>query len=495
MLRQVSRLPNHIIAQLLDEGVEEVLEAELITPSGAFPTEFRWEALYKANITVLWLSPTVFISTRVLCDEDAGEFSYYCSIEFLLQKENIVRRGQKIVEYTQREIEFLVYSLSAFSEGEFDEPSLLPFQFFQHVTALLPPNYFDSIRIYRIGIHPERCPIDHLLQFLNIVPTGAMQQVEAVDSFTTVILNGRRSITEDELRVIFSYPFHPNVKLEFDDYPFREPVSMIEMLRDAQHLRSIEIPWQVCGMDGPEKAAFEFSVRSSKLMISGWAPRSSSVLDIIATFHNMDDIQIESYESDCADQQRMLDRCICPFLSGRLKTKHLRVHLFGGAARLRMNRIKKWAAEVTVPCKSKTLHMFNVWIYPVYGQPPVNLFKVKEWDKEILPCLVLNYCGEKLIQRPFYEGILPTAIQAINQGMVYRKATGHHPFDMRVANAGLIYMLLRMAAGETEGIGRSNIDEFPSNCPEATNPPPIVTSSLAGRKRPAGSLHSEVRQE
>jgi hypothetical protein len=486
MLRRISRLPDHVVALLRDKGVEDVVEVEFVTPSGIFPREFRWEALqssYKAKITVLWLSPTVFVSPLVLCDEHEGEFSFYCSIEFLLQKENIVRRRQQIVEYTQTTVKFLVYSLSSFLEGEVDEPSLLPFQFFRHVTALLPVNYFDGIGLDRIGAHPERCPLDHLLQFLKIVPTGSTQQVVTVACCTTVILNGDGSITQDELRAIVSHPFHPDVKLEFDDYPFSGPVPMIEMLRDVQYLRSIKIPWQVFCVDPDvQEPVFRFSIQSSKLTMSGWCPYSSSLLDTIATFHDVDDIKITSYKSEYAAQQRMLDRCICPFLSGRLRTKHLRVHVFG---RLGIRLMTKWAAGVTVPCKSKTLHMFNVWFYPIDDQTPVNLYRIKEWDKEIFPSLVLNYCGEKLIQRPFYEGILPTAIQAINVGMIYHKTTGHHPFDMRVANAGLIYVLLRMAAGDTQGTGGSSINKFPSQCGEAASPPQHLRCSLSGSKRPA----------
>jgi hypothetical protein len=507
MLRRISRLPNHVVALLRDEGVEDVVEAEFIPPSGTFPNEFRWEALqhsYAActvhnpsylsspstseywypssaqsidTIDVLWLSPTVFLSFFALCDEDAGEFSYDCSIAF--QR----REGGAMKGYF-----FLVYSLSSFFEGEVDEPSLLPFQFFQHVTAFLPVNYFSSITLYRVGIHPERCPVGHLLQFLGIVPTGCCARF---------ILNGRSSITKDELRAIFSFPFHPDVKLGFDHYPFRESVPMIEMLRGVQHLRAIEIPWQVFGTDrgDPEAApAFQFAVRSSNLMMYASCPLSSSMLETVATIHNVDDIQIKSYRSDSADQESMLDRCIRPFLSGRLNTKRLRVHLFGDTGVfLRMTRIKKWAAAVTVPCKSKTLNSFNVWFYPVRDHAPMNLGDVKEWDTEIFPSLVLN-CGEKLIQQPLYEGTLLRAIQAINRGIVYHKITGHHPFDMRMANAGLIYQLLRMVASETQGVGGSNTNELPRHGREARSPPQSVGSSLSGSKRPVAALHSELKR-
>jgi hypothetical protein len=40
-------------------------------------------------------------------------------------------------------------------------------------------------------------------------------------------------------------------------------------------------------------------------------------------------------------------------------------------------------------------------------------------------------------------GILSLAIKAVIEGNVYHRATNHEAFDMRIANAGLIFCILR----------------------------------------------------
>jgi hypothetical protein len=159
-----------------------------------------------------------------------------------------------------------VHSLSSLLGGELDEPSLLPFQFLQHVVALLPANYFGSIFFRRVYGSAQRCPSDHLLQFLDVVPNGSIQDAPAEGSCTKVILWGGGSITRDELQDILSHPFHPSVQLWFDPCPFSDVVPMIEMLKETQSLCSVKIPCQVIGSVGLSPV-FELSVQSSNLMM------------------------------------------------------------------------------------------------------------------------------------------------------------------------------------------------------------------------------------
>jgi hypothetical protein len=477
---------------------ECLTEAEFDAPNGVFPSEFRWEALQscyrdrdsdtagkvtpdgRVDFDVLWLSPTVFICSLSF-ERLVNEYlSNDCTFELFL------REGE-----AEKIYQFAVYSLSSLLPGELDEPSLLPFQFLQHVTALLPANYFDEIRIYRSD--RDRCPIGHLLQFLAIVPNGC---ATTTDGGTRFAFEGVGcTFSEDELQAVFSHPFHPSVKLGFGYHLFDESVPMIEMLKQATHLRSIEIPEQLFGPlvhqiyhEGPY---VDLSVRSSNLTMRGISYLNGdhltpSLLDTIATIHDVDDICVRTTVSGTAAQQRVLEYCICPFVDGSLKSRSLRIHLLGDEhVRLHKDEVKAWAAALSVSCKSKELRMFNVCFCPSANQPPQKLDKVKLWDAEIFPSLVLNYCGEKLM-RPLEGKILSAAIKSVNQGLIYRKTTRHDPFDMRIANAGLIYALLRIKAGETQGAGdwhdvfsRLDQDSSSSLCEEST---------LSGRKRPVQSL-------
>jgi hypothetical protein len=476
---------------------ECLTEAEFVAPNGGFPSDFRWGALQscyrdresdtagkvtpdgRVDFDILWLSPTVFI----------------CSLEFERQGDYLPNDCQIAiglnVENDEKIFQFNAYSLSSLFPGELDEPSLLPFQFLQHVTALLPVNYFDEILLFRLCRH--RCPIDHMLQFLAIVPSdGDMARAASADCGTEFIFDCEGcTFTVDELKAVFSHPFHPSVKLGFGCHPFDESVPMIEMLKLSMHLRSIDIPEHLFGMFLHEGPRVNFSVRSSNLTMHGTSALNGdnctpTLLGTIATIHDVGDICLRGEPCGTAAQKLVLECCIRPFVNGSLKSKSLRVHLVGDeGVRLHESEIKEWAAALSVSCKSKELQKFNVCFYPAPNHRPRKLDKVKQWDAEIMPSLVLNYCGENLT-RPLEGKILPVSVKAINQGMVYHKTTGHDPFDMRIANAGLIYALLRTKAGETQGVGDWH-DVFSRLAQDASGPL-CKKCTFSGSKRPAQSL-------
>jgi hypothetical protein len=284
-----------------------VAEAELATPSDIFPSEFRWEALkscYKiythhasgkttvdqkgTSVDVLWLSPTVFISPLHIrvgeyreVDSGFRRMSYDCEIKFIQREE----------ENAKNVFLFRVYRLWSLAGGDVEEPSLVPFQFLQHATALLPVNYFGSIVLSRVGSFAQRCPSDHLLQFLDVVPNGSATEEGC---YTNVVLVGGFSITRDELQAILSHPFHPNVHLGFDSFPFRDKIPMIEMLKETRSLRSVDIPFQVI-YSVERSPVFALSAQLSNLMMHASARISPSQLGAIATIHNVYDISIKSY--------------------------------------------------------------------------------------------------------------------------------------------------------------------------------------------------------
>jgi hypothetical protein len=466
-------------------------EAELVAPNAVFPSAFRWEALQSCyrdhspdahgKFDVLWLSPTVFICSL--------EFEYYIGQDIVFVPRDcmvvlVLKEGN-----AEKKLKFKAYTLSSLFPGESDESSLLPFQFLQHVTEFLPANYFSEIGLLRES--RDRCPIGHMLQFLSVVPNDDFNCATSAGGGTHFVLNcsGGFRFTEDELQAVLSHPFHPSVKLGFGSHLFDESVPMIEMLKQATYLRSIEIPEQLYGpvlnqsyLEGPR---VNFSVRASNLTMHGTSYLNGdnlapSPLGIIATIHDVDDVCLRGKPCGTAAHQLVLECCIRAIVDGSLKSKSLRVHLIGDeGVRLHESEIKEWAAALSVSCQSKELQKFNVCFYPAPNHRPRKLDKVKQWDAEIVPSLVLNYCGEKLT-RPLEGKILPVSIKSINQGMVYHKTTGHDPFDMRIANAGLIYALLRAKAGETQGAGDWH-DVVSCRDQEASSP------VLSGRKRPAHS--------
>jgi hypothetical protein len=343
--------------------------------------------------------------------------------------------------------------------------------FLQHVTALLPVHYFGSIHLTYLGYgeDPPGCPLAAILEFLSIVPNGGAQQAAEPNRYTRYILEVYRTITVEALAAILAHPFHTSVKLAFELSPFTDDnVPFIEMLKDATHLCSVEFPEQLLGeldeLISPDDALpVEYSVRlSNGLTICTphhvWSSRSDSACGLlsIATMHDVEDIRITCGNTE--QELRVLGYHIRPFLDGRLKTKKLRIKLIGKPRSLQ--EIKEWAAALKVSCESKDLTTFNVRLVPYaqYDSLPQNLDGVQQWDAEIFPSLVLNYYGEKLTQ-PLDDQELLLAIQLINEGFVYRQVTGHKPHDKSMANAGLIYSLMRIKAGETQDVGGGHGDQ------------------------------------
>jgi hypothetical protein len=103
-----------------------VTEAEFVTPSDTFPSEFRWEALTSCyriytrlasgqttffdltccqmgtTVDVLWLSPTVFVSPLHISvgedqEVDPPRIFYDCEIEFLQREEPSTATAEKLV--------------------------------------------------------------------------------------------------------------------------------------------------------------------------------------------------------------------------------------------------------------------------------------------------------------------------------------------------------------------------------------------------------------
>jgi hypothetical protein len=463
----------HGLCDTSKKTLSTMKEAEFVSSNGAFPHEFRWETfkrfwplhfghnpsylilsrrnpgkpdykkrvipgcpilnIEKEEIHVLWLSPFVFVSSIKIHENDGVS----CFHDYKVQFGEGSRTGAAL-KYKRR---CFLYSLSFFVHGELNEPCLRMFQFLQHLTALLPADYFDAITLKRNCRHPQRCPIGHFAQFLSVVPRG-VTQVPA--GFTSVILVGNGTITENELRVVLSYPFHPTVRLEFDtnrvshcetprNQPFDASVSfrvMLDLLRQARHLRSVELPlrWDKTQNTESLQISAKITVQAFNLMIRVQGRVPSQWLHSIATIFDVEHIHLGFPGSYDSRSEHWLQKWLSPvmhaFLDGSLATNSFQV-------RLPWNAVMNPLNVVPVPCKSKTLRFFDIH----------NVRRVPRWDCAIFPSLVVNYWRIRLTQ-PLGKNVLPFAIAAVNQGIIYRKTTDHAPYDMDSANAGLIFALL-----------------------------------------------------
>jgi hypothetical protein len=97
----------------------------------SFMNEFSAVGQFRFNI--LWLSPTIFVSSLLL-ETDSGRQSKYC---VRLRALPVGRSWDMVVE---------VYSISSFETGaQQQEPSSLPLAFLRSMTKSLPANYFSHV--------------------------------------------------------------------------------------------------------------------------------------------------------------------------------------------------------------------------------------------------------------------------------------------------------------------------------------------------------------
>jgi hypothetical protein len=126
------------------------------------------------------------------------------------------------------------------------------------------------------------------------------------------------------------------------------------------------------------------------------------------------------------------------------------------------------SSNTITKCHSRALCFFDASLSS-YGRGKRTSAHLESWDRGLFPCLCLNYCCKHVTQR-VCGGAIPHAINAVNAGNVYSKTTRQKPFDMRTANAGLIFRILKSEADTLHG------------CDACAHP-----SSRSGKKRPAPS--------
>jgi hypothetical protein len=104
-------------------------------------------------------------------------------------------------------------------------------------------------------------------------------------------------------------------------------------------------------------------------------------------------------------------------------------------------------------CKSSHLCVFNAsLVYWADGERTTwKCDRVPWWDQVIVPSLTLNFHRKRLTNPA--GAVMQFALRAVNQGIVYRKTTDHVPFDPSIANASLIYKLIKNQAQDQSWFG------------------------------------------
>jgi hypothetical protein len=490
MLRWTCRLRNVLerrgsLAEISASRVPEMREAEFVTSeSGTFPNEFRWDTFQascdslgrctifldhrsassdrvfpvdenrtaawtvgslswrplldfsETGINILWLSSTIFISPILFCTDDG-----------VLHEYTIGFRDRTKDSATQ----YLVYSLSAFQGGAVHEPSLLPLLFFTHLTAILPIDYFSKLSLQRVQGKLHLCPVDCIIHFLSIISSSNLLQVTSEEKVTTFSLLS--DMNADELRVVLSHRFLPTVKLAIDNVGVDATVSLdiiVDSLKDAPHLRAIELPQHFLRAGAAEDLARmrEITVKFPRLSVRmGYGDVLPSTLHKISRIHPANEI-VATFDWELLEkyQQRpakVVGSFLHPFLEGQLASESLRVSF--ECKRGNSKRVADLVASEIILCESKSLCFFNFTegICKAPHDDIRNFDRIMLWDQGIFPSVVLN-CFRKRLEDSVDLRVLPIAIGAVNHGNIYRKATDHVPYDMSIANASVIFRCIKM---------------------------------------------------
>jgi hypothetical protein len=504
--------------------IAEMREAELVSMNGVFPSDFRWETLVSRvrnrqnipglrvysgggfqmwggrprltfrdidphcpvsmlvrsfsgqpvedsqqhKIDVLWLSASVFISCFQITDVINGPGPMY---RYLFNYEASFSYNAGMTRQT-----FFASSLSIVEGDGRREPSPLSLAFFQHVTALLPADYFNEISLRRRI--PQICPVDYLILFLSIIPHNrAPTTQKKADSPVRVVLHGERTITRDEFHQILSHQFHPVVQLSFDYSPFDESVSHTafnDLLRDALYLRAVKLPRGLVrtdsGRDGRLGDFVKIDLKTPDLWIQcSCSAKSPKWLHATAKHHNAKDINLtfsrQSGSWTRAQRLEFLQPFVNLFMDSDSSLENVCLifdcHIFasegvqdeeqacnGNPEQKRTKKINQVALMVAseIPaCNSRNLCVFNSYIGDGTSKRiDWRCNHVEWWDKAIIPVLVLNFHRKRLTNP--VGAVIQLALRAVNQGVVYRKTTDHLPCDASIANAGLIFCIVKQQA-------------------------------------------------
>jgi hypothetical protein len=415
------------------------------------------------RIDILWLSPSAFVSSIDICIA-TEEFCLRCDYSIMIS--------------THQDSDGVIF-LNFYSFSTFENIALqysdLPLQFFQKITASQPADFFSFFNLDResnsdvVDVFGP-FPIDFCKTFLSIVSSCSRSAKK-----TTLLLPSE--LNTDELQVILGHCFDSLLTLAFHcDNPFADSVSrdVVNNLLWECHVPSLHFPTGMTSFRSEhESFAANCSLQSVTLSVDvdnetldekmmGALSQNRSIQQVELWAHsslrlsNADDA-MEEDDDDDDDDCGMADlrEFLLEVFSRESYIKTLSLHVFDYAE---ANPDKKMFASIflkmmdpdTLPTL-RNLSFFSVSLQGVGKDQELltwldkdNVQGIRNWDQVISPWLVLNFYRDKE-RGPARGGLVPLVVQAISWGGVYRHTTKSAPSTIEIANAGLIYHVLRRA--------------------------------------------------
>jgi hypothetical protein len=168
------------------------------------------------------------------------------------------------------------------------------------------------------------------------------------------------------------------------------------------------------------------------------------MLHRISTFHRMIDFEIKLYVCEPQGSQVAQEVMRCYLESVLQKSSSLervQICLCHHGRPFESELFRQFPPDIGASCESKKLRFVSVYHECYFPTTIKTLDRSKRWDIALFPSLMMNWYDN--LSRSSFEEVLPLAIKAISTGNAYQTVTNHTPTDVTLANASLIFCVVK----------------------------------------------------
>jgi hypothetical protein len=398
------------------------------------------------SINIFWLSPTEFVSPLRL--HSFENYASYAVEFFFNEKCTSSSKHSSLLLYA--------YHIDNMKSKGHRTPQA-PLQFFKQLVAPVIDR-ISSIEFSRCEYALSTSTIVAMLSVVSMDAPSNSSMLHRKNDVLRVRLNG--NLTDDQVKELVSFPFHPNVRLGFSSSCSSEQCN--RFLLQAKYLCHVEIPDKLVDVEGEDKLFVSNPVFQSLTFRVQYNIPSSKLLECISESKTINHLTVQCHDSKDEDKRRILDilrtQCVGRDSSVKEFTIEVIVYSFpwhsfimGDAQRF----FDQWTQYICNGCnKGLARHSGLSSFRFAFSDGRYNPFikSNPKWDSFLVPSLAMNWsCRQRRVESsPSALDEICTmvwAVRAVNQGSAYRGATNVVPCDLSPSSASVIFdMLVRNAA-------------------------------------------------
>jgi hypothetical protein len=424
------------------------------------------------SINIFWLSPTQFVSPLWLhSSENFASYSSY-SVEFSFNEKytwssrhsSLLLYGYHIENITSvgatpeiRLLENNPHSLQATPEA--------PLQFFKHLVGPV----VDKISLIQFSSCQYGLSTSCVSKMLSVIPTNELGHSTPLDRRNDDFrVRFDETFTDEQVDEMASFPFHPNVRLANVRLGFAMVVGKKHiqqynrLLLQAKHLRRVELPDELLGVDCGEKIfGSDPSFQSVAFSVNQEIP-SRQLLQFISECKTIRSLAVHCYSGRHYHtiDSRILDvlrsPCVGRVSSVKEFTIELQVLVSDRRSSMMINAqqfFDQWSRYICSDCNKSLPQHFGLHSFRfAFSDGRYNPFikSSLQWDSFIVPSLVMNWYHQQPGASPPLAldeiHVMERAVRAVNQGSAFRRATNVVPCDQSPSSASVFFdMLVRNA--------------------------------------------------